>query len=181
MHGNGHPLICHVVLGLFNCQALRDKATPPVHPAANIDTDNKSHSTHIVQFALQPNAIIAICNPRAPKTNRKTLYLKAFIDFQSWHEDCSMNRIPSMPSEVAAMNSTLILLNAVALVVLVVFHFQPVTTSSEQIADVAGTYEKPLKVLPQRAVMSGNAHLSPQLAAEQAAAIQNSQDERWAF
>ena len=79
------------------------------------------------------------------------------------------------------MNSTLILLNAVALVVLVVFHFQPVATQTEQTADVAGSYEKPLKVLPQRAVMSGNTQISPQLAAEQAAAIQNSQDERWAF
>ena len=50
------------------------------------------------------------------------------------------------------MNSTLILLNALALAILVIFQFQPDQASAESGVNLADTY-KPLKPLPQLAVM----------------------------
>ena len=56
-----------------------------------------------------------------------------------------------MLSEMTAMNSTLLLLNALALAVLVIFHFQPEPATAEQYVH---TYNKPLAPLPQVAVIS---------------------------
>ena len=98
----------------------------------------------------------------------------------SWHDHCYNNSIPSMPSEMTAMNSTLLLLNALALAVLVVFHFQPEPAASAQTAGLAGTYNKPLTPLPQLAVMTENDQIAPRLTAERPVAA-NIQGERWFF
>lgn len=98
----------------------------------------------------------------------------------SWHDHCYNNSIPSMPSEMTAMNSTLLLLNALALAVLVVFHFQPEPAASGQTTGLAGTYNKPLTPMPQLAVMTENDQVAPRLTAERPVAA-NIQGERWFF
>ena len=93
-----------------------------------------------------------------------TLFYKAFRPNYSWHEDCSINSIPSMLSEMTAMNSTLLLLNALALAVLAAVHFQPEPASAEQPVEIAAVYSKPLKPLPQLAVMNAATSDSPNMA-----------------
>ena len=134
-----------------------------------------------MHFALQLFAIIAICNHSRPKTYYNLLYLKALSHLNSWHEDCSNNSLPSMHSEMTAMNSTLILLNALALAVLVIFHFQPVTPAGIQNTDVASTYDKPAPPTGQLAVMSDTSRATPQVVTDALAAPQNPSGERWAF
>ena len=82
------------------------------------------------------------------------------------------------------MNSTLLLLNVLAMAVLVGFHFQSGPGVAEQGIEVAGTYSKPLKPLPQRAVMTDTNSVTPHLAAERSAtpvAIDTTQGDRWVF
>ena len=85
-----------------------------------------------------------------------------------------------MPSEMTAMNSTLILLNALALAVLVFFQFQPDETSGQQSAEIAGTY-KPHSPLPQLAVMTPDQSGTPHLTAEHPAQTQAVQGDSWVF
>ena len=82
------------------------------------------------------------------------------------------------------MNSTLFLLNVLALAVLTGFHFYADPVAAETGMDVAGTYSKPHTPMPQRAVMMGNSHVTPHLATERSttpAAIENTQGDRWVF
>lgn len=79
------------------------------------------------------------------------------------------------------MNSTLILLNALALAVLVIFHFQTVSPAGMQNTDVAVTYDKPARPAGQLAVMSDTSRVTPQRVTEAPAAPQNPSGERWAF
>ena len=107
-----------------------------------------------------------------------TLFYKAFRPDYSWHEDCSINSIPSMLSEMTAMNSTLILLNTLALAVLLVFHFLPEPVSAEQPVEMTATFNKPR---PQVAVMKETSRVTPRLAANQPVADQAPAGERWVF
>ena len=107
-----------------------------------------------------------------------TLFYKAFRPNYSWHEDCSINSIPSMLSEMTAMNSTLLLLNALALAVLVIFHFQPEPAAAEQHVQI---YNKPLAPQPQVAVMNSVSSVTPHLTTEHPAANLASEGERWVF
>ena len=84
-----------------------------------------------------------------------------------------------MLSEMTAMNSTLLLLNALGLAVLVAFHFQPAPTAP-QTAELV-TYNKPLTPMPQLAVMTETDQVAPRLTAELPVASANIQDERWFF
>ena len=85
-----------------------------------------------------------------------------------------------MPSEMTAMNSTLILLNALALAILVIFQFQPDEATGQQGVEVAGMY-KPHAPLPQLAVMTPGQSGTPHLTAEHTAQTQAVQGERWVF
>lgn len=79
---------------------------------------------------------------------------------------------------MTAMNSTLLLLNTLALAVLVIFHFQPEHAATEQNAEIADTHQ-PLKQLPQLAVMTHANNVVSHLTAEHASdAVQS---ERWVF
>ena len=79
---------------------------------------------------------------------------------------------------MTAMNSTLLLLNAIALAILVIFHFQPEHAATEQNADIADTH-KSLKQLPQLAVMTHTDNVASHLTAGHASdAVQS---ERWVF
>ena len=73
-----------------------------------------------------------------------------FLPYYSWHEDCSTNSIPSMLSEMTAMNSTLLLLNTLALAVLLVFHFQPEPASTGQPVEMTATFNPPLPTVIRR-------------------------------
>ena len=108
----------------------------------------------------------------------KQLFYKAFQPFDSWHEGCSINSIPSMLSEMTAMNSTLLLLNTLALAVLLVFHFQPEPASAGQPVEMAATFNKPL---PQVAVMKANGSVTPHLTTNQPVADRAPAAERWLF
>ena len=134
--------------------------------------------TTIVQFALHQKAIIAKCNQTLLNMHLKQLFYKAFQPLGSWHEGCSINSIPSMLSEMTAMNSTLLLLNTLALAVLLVFHFQPEPASAGQPVEMAATFNKPL---PQVAVMKGASSATPHLATNQPVADQPHAGERWVF
>lgn len=113
-----------------------------------------------------------------PKNVSKRLFYKDFIGILRWHEGCNTDRIPSRPSEMTAMNSTLLLLNALALAVLVIFNFQPEHDPAEPTAEIADTY-KPLQQPPQLAVMTHANNGAPHLTAEPASdAVQN---EHWVF
>ena len=134
--------------------------------------------TTIVQFALHQKAIIAKCNQTLLNMQLNTLFYKAFTSNYSWHEDCSINSIPSMLSEMTAMNSTLILLNTLALAVLLVFHFQPEPASTGQPVEMTATFNPPL---PQVAVMKESRRVTPRLATNQPVADQAPAGERWVF
>ncbi|MFP3518390.1 hypothetical protein SB766_19590 [Pseudomonas sp. SIMBA_077] len=82
------------------------------------------------------------------------------------------------------MNSTLFLLNVLAMAILVGFHFQSGPVVAGQGIDVAGTYSKPLKPQPQRAVMTDTNSVTPHLAAERSATpaiTDTNQGDRWVF
>ena len=83
-----------------------------------------------------------------------------------------------MLSEMTAMNSTLLLLNALALAVLVIFHFQPEPATAEQYVH---TYNKPLAPLPQVAVMNSVSNATPHLTTDHPAANLAPEGERWVF
>lgn len=106
--------------------------------------------------------------------------LKGFIGILRWHEGCNDKCIKSMPSEMTAMNSTLILLNALALAILVIFQFQPDQASVESGVNLADTY-KPLKPLPQLAVMTQGKSGASRLTSDSAAQQQTVQSEHWVF
>ena len=76
------------------------------------------------------------------------------------------------------MNSTLILLNTLALAVLVAFHFQPVPSSAEQPGEFTATFKKPLA---QVAVLNGSSSAKPHLTTEHPAVILAPAGERWVF
>lgn len=76
------------------------------------------------------------------------------------------------------MNSALLVLNALALAVLLVSHYQPVTSTE---VEVAGTYTKPLKPQPQWAVMTGANGSAAHLATSQPVVSQTTQSEHWVF
>ena len=103
-----------------------------------------------------------------------------FLPYYSWHEDCSTNSIPSMLSEMTAMNSTLLLLNTLALAILLVFHFQPEPVSAEQPVEMTATFYKPLPQA-QVAVMKATGSVTPHLATNQPVADQAPAAERWLF
>lgn len=102
-----------------------------------------------------------------------------FLPYYSWHEDCSTNSIPSMLSEMTAMNSTLLLLNTLALAVLLVFHFQPEPVSVEQPVEMTATFYK--KPLLQVAVMKATGSVIPHLTTNQPVADRAPAAERWLF
>lgn len=79
-----------------------------------------------------------------------------------------------------AMNSTLILLNALALAVLVIFQLQPDRASGDVGVEMVATY-KPLKPMPTLAVMHPSHSNTARLAAEQAVEGETGQGERWVF
>ena len=83
-----------------------------------------------------------------------------------------------MLSEMTAMNSTLILLNTLALAALLVFHFQPEPTSTEQPVEMTATFNKSLS---QVAVMTQASRVTPRLAINQPVADQAPAGERWIF
>ena len=66
-----------------------------------------------------------------------------------------------MLSEMTAMNSTLLLLNTLALAVLLVFHFLPEPVSAEQPVEMTATFNK---TRPQVAVMKETSRVTPRLA-----------------
>lgn len=77
------------------------------------------------------------------------------------------------------MNSTLLLLNALALAVLAGFHYLPEPVTTEQSVEVASTYAKPLKPLPQLAVMTRANNVA---SAERTATTRDStQGDHWVF
>lgn len=77
------------------------------------------------------------------------------------------------------MNSTLLLLNALALAVLAGFHYLPDPVTTEQSVEVASTYAKPLKPLPQLAVMT---RANSVASAERTATTRDStQGDHWVF
>lgn len=77
------------------------------------------------------------------------------------------------------MNSTLLLLNALALAVLAGFHYLSEPVTAEQSVEVASTYAKPLKPLPQLAVMTRASRVIP--AERTATASDSSQGDHWVF
>ncbi|MFI8336354.1 hypothetical protein ACIF2S_10255 [Pseudomonas taetrolens] len=79
------------------------------------------------------------------------------------------------------MNSALLVLNALALAVLLVSHYQPVTFTAATEVEVAGTYTKPLKPQPQWAVMTGANGSAAHLATSQPVVSQTTQSEHWVF
>ena len=78
-----------------------------------------------------------------------------------------------------AMNSTLLLLNALALAVLAGFHFQSEPVAAQQSVEVASTYAKPHKPLPQLAVMTRASSVAA--AKRNATPSDSSQNDHWAF
>ncbi|UXL37489.1 hypothetical protein N7D90_18195 [Pseudomonas fragi] len=134
-----------------------------------------------MQIALQQKAIIANCNQPLSKTYFNQLFYIDFYPFYSWHEDCSSNSTPSMLSEMTAMNSTLLLLNALALAVLAAVHFQTEPASAEQPVEIAAVYSKPLKPLPQLAVMNAATSVAPHLATNDRPTREAAEVERWFF
>ena len=83
-----------------------------------------------------------------------------------------------MLSKMTAMNSTLILLNTLALAVLLVFHFQPEHSWASQPVEMTATFNKPL---PHVAVMKGASGVTPHLASNHPVADQAPAGERWVF
>lgn len=77
------------------------------------------------------------------------------------------------------MNITLLLLNALALAVLAGFHFQSEPVVAEQSVEVVSTYAKPLKPLPQLAVMTRANSVAP--AERTATASESTQGDHWVF
>lgn len=136
----------------------------------------------IVQIALQQKATIATCNPHSLKNHLNTLFYKGFKLSKSWHKDCSNHgSVAPIPSEMPAMNSTLLVLNTLALAVLLVSHFQSESAIAEQSAEVAGSYHKPLKPLPQLAIMTSANSIAPQQTTELPPANEHARDKRWVF
>lgn len=79
------------------------------------------------------------------------------------------------------MNSTLLVLNTLALAVLLVSHFQSESAIAEQNAEVAGSYHEPLKPLPQLAIITRANSIVPQRTIERPPANEHVQGERWVF
>ena len=86
-----------------------------------------------------------------------------------------------MHSEMSAMNSTLLLLNALALAVLAVFHFQPSPAVAEQQLELATTYSKPPRPQAQIAVMTGASKVSPQVTTEHPVTKEATVGKGWVF
>ncbi|KMM86148.1 hypothetical protein SAMN04490203_3467 [Pseudomonas taetrolens] len=79
------------------------------------------------------------------------------------------------------MNSALLVLNALALTVLLVPHFQPAPSTAVPEVEVAGTYTKPLKPQPEWAVMTGVNGSAAHLVSSQPVVSQSPQGEHWFF
>jgi hypothetical protein len=106
-----------------------------------------------VHFAPLPNAFIADCNPSKPKKPLKCLFLKDLTEVKLLARRLLYLFSIEEHSEPRPMNSTLLLANAIALVVLVSSQFIPESSAPEPLVQRIPHYLQ-VQRTPQLAVLS---------------------------
>jgi hypothetical protein len=103
-----------------------------------------------VQIASPQKAIIAKCNSQRPTPHAISLILKDLLGHQVLA--CRLLQLPHKQRRSALMNSALLLSNAIALAVLLGFHFAP-ENGTESVAQRTPHYLQ-LQKAPQLAVLN---------------------------
>ncbi|MDO7930226.1 hypothetical protein Q6A51_25970 [Pseudomonas sp. KFB-139] len=166
MHVNGMEGFCHVVIAF-------DNRSP--HPGV----ERLQGRSCILHYPKKPSLQNAMFNRF--KTITSHCFIRIFIQNKSGMQAALSVPVTILHARYLKMNMTLSVLNAVALVALVAFHFQDTRIHDDKIGTQPQSYELVRKA-PQLAIMSDRSVNAATLGHEvKEAPLPNRAEERWIF